>query len=165
MAKMFPREARLNRVLGVLRILNSHEGKLNLAILAKRSHIHAGELHPQIEAARMLGLARLDREDVLLTPLGRRLQGNDNSAVAEVLKKLKSYEPFRTAGRKIEKTFSVEELAMLLTKKAIYWHTNEMENKEVLKDMLIQWAIFFKLASYNGDSQRWSKANHHTSPA
>jgi hypothetical protein len=165
MERVFPRNARLSRVLGVLRILNHYDGRVKLSRLVRISRSDVDNLYPQLEAAKLLGLVKMQKEDAALTPLGLHLLKNDKGANAQILNKLKKYEPFKTAEKKIERGFSVEELALVLMEKKVMLHKDEKRNHEALRDMLMQWAIFFKLASYDGVSGKWSTAKRHTSPA
>ncbi len=165
MERVFPDSAKLGRVLGVLRIINHYEGKMTLSRLARLSRGDVDFLQPNLEAARMLGLIKMQKENVIITPLGTRLVKNDKNAKEQIAKKLRTYEPFKTADKHLDYGFSVNELEMALRDKNIMWGSDPRKSQIVLKTMLMQWAIFFKLASYNGVSGRWSKVKNHTSPA
>jgi len=158
MAKTFPRDARLARMLGVLRILHHNGGQADISELAKLSKSHVDVLLPQITAAKMLGLITSKKGTFVLTPLGLKVHKNDKSADMKVLSNLKKYEPFRTAAKKAESGFSIEDLAVLLTGNGVFWHTNDKKNLEAINDLLVQWGIFFKMASYNWHQRKWMHA-------
>jgi hypothetical protein len=159
--KLFPLDAKVNRVLGILSLLIRNKGKLCFSDLAKLSKSHVDALLPEVNAAKMLGLVRVSGGCIALTGLGIKLHENDPEAKKEIKAKLKEIEPFKSAYNLTrEKDYVVgEEIAKKIAKKGSYLHTDIKKNRVIIDTALLQWGIMFGIISYDGKEKVWGKAN------
>jgi NitT/TauT family transport system ATP-binding protein len=67
----------LGRLLGLIETMAETPGPDDLYRLADRLRLTLDDLHPVLEAARLLGWARVERGDYDLTAEGRRVAGGD----------------------------------------------------------------------------------------
>jgi len=157
--ELFPADARLNRVNGLIRTLFHNNSKMSIAEIAKVTKSNVDLLWPQINAADFLGLVKITDENVELTKLGKEMHANSDKAIAEVGKRLKSVEPFKTAYRlSVEKgKFSTEDLSETLMNKGIIYMANPSENAAAISVLLFQWAIYFNIIDYDGKQRMWMK--------
>ncbi len=148
-----------NRVNGLIRTLFHNNSKMSIAEIAKVTKSNVDLLWPQINAADFLGLVKITDENVELTKLGKEMHANSDKAIAEVGKRLKSVEPFKTAYRlSVEKgKFSTEDLSETLMNKGIIYMANPSENAAAISVLLFQWAIYFNIIDYDGKQRMWMK--------
>lgn len=156
---LFPLEARFNRVLGIIKLLLRHEDVLSISRLTRFSGEHVDYLLPQIDAAKLLGLAKVDDDDVRLLALGKKLYKKDKDAFEKVRNALSKSEPFRTAiGLADAKdNFTMDELLDKLSANGVSFFANPEETREKVSIVLMQWAIHFNLLDYDGDDKLWSR--------
>jgi len=156
--KTFPHNARFTRVISILGVLNANSGTLGISKLSTISKTHVDMLLPQISAAVMLGLIKISGSCVTITDLGEALRRKRADSKAKVGKKLKTFEPFRSAASLAKKFggFTSEELSEYLSDKDVYWHVGSQQNSLLINAMLVQWAIKFGLLSYDGKSKTWT---------
>ena len=155
----FPIDAKLNRVMGIVRFLHRSSKKLSIAELTELSGQNVDTLLPQVSAASMLGLISIKAGEVMLTATGEGFFKNDEKAMASIRKRLAALEPFKTAlamSMRVD-AFTTHELAEELREKGVSWHTEKHVNLEILNTLLIQWAIFFGIIDYDGKSRVWLK--------
>jgi len=156
----FPAGARLNRVLGVLRLLHANSGKIGISKLASLSHSNVDYLLHEVSVAKMLGMIKVSKSGVVqITRLGEQVYHHEQPGIEEVAKRLRSIEPFRTAFEisKTDNGFAVDDLARILTSKKTVWHTEKQKNISEVKLMLMQWAIYFRILAYDGRDGLWFK--------
>jgi hypothetical protein len=158
--KLFPLDAKLNRVLGMLSLLSENKGKLRLAELAKLSKSHVDNLLPDVNAAKMLGLVKVSGECIILTGLGNRLHEDVAGVKTEIRSKLKEIEPFKSAYYLTkEKGFVVgEEVAIKVMNKGFCLYCDTRKGKADIDTALLQWGIMFGIISYNGKQRVWGKS-------
>jgi len=157
--KLFPVDARLNRVNGLIRTLFHNKSKMSIVEVAKLTKSNVDILWPQIHAADFLGLVDIVDDDIELTKLGTALHTNDEKAIVEVGKRLKTVEPFKTAyALSLEKgSFSTEDLSDELNRKGILYMADPAENVAAINVLLFQWAIYFNIIDYDGKQRLWIK--------
>lgn len=63
--------ARINALAGLMETLNGYEGQADLALVADELTLELDDLLPVVDAAELLGFARVQEGDILLTPLGQ----------------------------------------------------------------------------------------------
>ncbi len=155
--KIFPADARLNRVNGILRVLFHNKGKLTVAELSKISNSEVDMLLPQVNAAELLKLVKVVEDDIILTSLGRSLYHNEEDAEKSVSETLIKFEPFKTAYEmsKKEGRFRTEDLAKKLVAKKVTFDLDKEKNENIIKNMLFQWAISFGIVDYYGVNDFW----------
>lgn len=153
----FPYSSKFGRVLGVLRMLQGRGGRLSLDRITKISKLNLEILMPQIRAAELLGAVKLEVDGLVLTSLGRGLLERDGEAMHRAKEALEEFEPFKSAVE-LSRTmghFSINDLELMLNKGGFILHTNPLESRRLLREVLIQWAIAFRLFHYNGVRKEW----------
>lgn len=157
---LFPLDAKLNRVLGMLSLLIKSKGKLRLSELARLSRSQVDKLLPEVNAGKMLGLVKVSGVYILLTTLGKQLHEKDPEAKIKVRDKLRRIEPFMSAYALSMKRDEVlaEDIARVIANKGEYLNTDVRKSKTVIDSALMQWAITFGIVSYNGKEKVWLRA-------
>lgn len=155
--KLFPADAKLNRVNGMLRLLFHNKGKLTVAELSKMSDSEVDTLLPQVNAAELLRLVKVVEDDIIITSLGKELYHNEEEAEEEISAILLKYEPFKMAYQlsKSQGRFKTEELAKKLAKRKIHFELDEATNENIIKNLLFQWGIPFAIVDYYGTEDYW----------
>lgn len=157
--KLFPVDARLNRVNGMLRVLFHNNCKLTVAQLSKMTDNEVDTLLPQVNSAELLKLVRVSEDDIILTALGKSLYHNEEEADKEISKSLLKFEPFKTAHEmsKKEGRFRTEQLAEKLKKRKLVYDLDKERNENMIKNILFQWGIPFSIIDYYGMNDYWTE--------
>lgn len=88
----------LSRIIGLMEILSSHRGSMDMARLSKDFLLDLDELLPVVDAAELLGFVRADRGDLKLTNEGALfLTMNPKNKKSYLRRKLVELEVFREA--------------------------------------------------------------------
>jgi NitT/TauT family transport system ATP-binding protein len=90
-AEMSPRfpplpHARAGGISGLLELVADHGGKEDMPRLAKRLHLGVDDLFPIIDAAVILGFARVEQGDLLVTQVGREFAETDILRAKEIFR-------------------------------------------------------------------------------
>ena len=160
--RIFPCDAHINRVLGILKILYGRKGTLDIRELIRISKLNHSAVMPLVHAAQLLGVVEVTGSRIKLTKLGYGLNARDLRAMEKVGGTLQEFEPFKSAAVLIRETghFSMDELEDRLNRSGIMLHSNIAESEGQLKEELIQWAVFFGILNYNGVEKEWIKARN-----
>ncbi len=155
--KILPQEAHLNRVLGILHVLYQNKGKSTISKITQESREHIDKLFPNINAARMLGFIKIDRNEISLTKLGEGVYKNDEKALEDTKSRLVGIEPFKTALEllKENRSFRVWELAEKLAENGISFAPEAKSNYSKLNTILLQWAVYYNILKYDGKEEKW----------
>jgi hypothetical protein len=117
-------------------------------------------LLPILDAAEMLGLVRSEKGDVHLTELGHRFQKTSTNKLRILKDRIATLEPFRTAlelsakGKPITATQVGDALAEI----GLKWHYQPEINDSLIRALLIHWAIYAGLLTYDGKSGKFWKS-------
>ncbi len=155
----FPLDAKFSRILGIIRLLLRNDGMLSISRLTHLSGEHVDYLLPQIDAAKLLGIVRVDNDNVHLLALGKRFYEEDKDAFEKVKGALSKSEPFHTAIdlAKASGNFTTGELLDRLSASGVSLYANPEEAREKISAALLQWAIHFNLLGYDGEQKLWSR--------
>lgn len=132
-----------------------------LESLSHREKVDPKELTLVLETIKLLGLAKIDDKGIIsLTPLGLSCYQQPKKRRQIIRDQLQSVEPFQTATELSEKNakFSTTDILRELSKKGVYWHSNDETNFEIVHSFLIDWAIGGGLLTYDGRADRFQKA-------
>ena len=158
--KLFPLDAKVNKVLGVLSILVQNKGRLKLSSLSRLYKSNIDNMLSEVNAAKMLGLVKVGNDEISLTVLGNELHENVPGAKKEVRDRLKEIEPFKSAYNLTKgKGYIVgDDILERIAKKGIYLQTDPKKSKALIDTVLLQWGIMFGVISYDGKERVWGSA-------
>jgi NitT/TauT family transport system ATP-binding protein len=135
-------------------------GLVDLATLADEFGADLVTLLPIVDAAEMLGLIKVDKGKVKLTEFGQKFQKVTKSKVKLVKDQLSKIEPFRTALKlagESKKGVTTQEICEDLLWRDTRWHHTPEVNEALVQLLLIHWAIYAGLLSFNGKTGRFIK--------
>ncbi len=154
---IFPVDAKISRVLGILRLLNSNDGEMSIASLVDITKANLDTLMPQINAGHFLGVVEVDGEKIRITKLGRAYYKRDKKAREKVRMNLLKFEPFKTALSLAKKgPFTISMLDDELSSRKITLSSYPETDAKLLQLMLIQWALGTRLLNYDNETNLWS---------
>jgi NitT/TauT family transport system ATP-binding protein len=158
-ALLMPGNVRGGQVISLVEIAGGIGGKVDAPKLADELGADLAVLLPILDAAEMLGLVRTEKADVHLTELGLKFQKTTKNKLRILKDRIAAIEPFRTAlelasrGRAI----TASQVAEALGEMGLRWHYNPELNEALVKTLLIHWAIYAGLLSYDGKTDRFQK--------
>ena len=155
--KLFPLNAGISQIRGIIELIKGNKGPMELSKLAEDTKENIADLFPLIDACSMLKLCTVKDGKVKLTRSAATLTStNKREIFARVLPVI---EPFKSTIAAISKGdgISTKELSERLYKKKIFFDSDEVTNTELLKSLLFKWGIENGLFSYDHASDTWSK--------
>lgn len=158
-ALLMPGNVRGGQVISLVEITGSIGGKVDAPKLADELGADLAVLLPILDAAEMLGLVRSERGDVHLTELGLKFQKTTKNKLRTIRERIAMIEPFRTALDLASKgkPITASQVADALSDMGLRWHFKPDMNEALVKTLLIHWAIYAGLLSYDGKSDRFQK--------
>ena len=146
-------------MISLVEITGSIGGKVDVPKLADELGADIAVLLPILDTAEMLGLVRSEKGDVHLTELGLKFQKTTKNKLKILRERIAMIEPFRTA---IElgsrgKPVTAGQVAEALSEMGLRWHYKPELNEALIKTLLIHWAIYAGLLSYDGKSNKFLK--------
>lgn len=147
-----PAYVRAGQVVGLVEITGGLGSAIDLPRLADEFGADLTTLLPILDTAELLGLVRTQKGDVSLTEFGLKFQKTARNKVRLLRDQLAKLEPFRTA---IElgashKGVSSHAISEALLQKDVRWHHKPEINEALIQALLIHWAIYAELLTYNG---------------
>lgn len=157
---VLPADVRAGQLLGLVEIIGGLGSSMDVAKLADEFGANLVTLLPILDTGEMLGLVKVDKGDISLTELGLKFQKTSKSKVKMLKDRLSKIEPFRTALELLaeKESFSTSEISEILWNKNIRWHHQRETNDKLVQELLIHWAIYAGLLSYNGKTGLFQKA-------
>jgi NitT/TauT family transport system ATP-binding protein len=159
-ALLMPGNVRAGQVISLVEIAGSIGGKVDVPKLADEMGADIAVLLPVLDAAEMLGLVRSEKGDVTLTELGLKFQKTTKMKVRLLKDRLATIEPFRTALEVASKgrPFGAQQVADALEEMGLKWHYKPELNVSLIRTLLIHWAIYAGLLSFDGRTDKFRKA-------
>lgn len=158
-ALLMPGNVRGGQVISLVEIAGSIGGKVDAPKLADELGADLAVLLPILDAAEMLGLVRSEKGDVHLTELGLKFQKTSKNKLKVIKERVANIEPFRTALELASKgkPIRASQVADALAEMGLRWHYKPELNEALVKTLLIHWAIYAGLLSYDGKSDKFQK--------
>jgi len=156
--------ARHGGIAGFLELLNDRGGKEDLYHVSEELLMEVDDLLPIVEAATLLGFAKLERGDVELTPKGKEFAEADISTRQDLFREAALtnvpllQQMVSALKNKADHTMSLEFFRDILDE-----HFAEDEVQRQL-DTALNWGRHADIFTYDAESDRVSLP-HHTSPA
>jgi NitT/TauT family transport system ATP-binding protein len=158
-ALLMPGNVRGGQVISLVDIAGSIGGKVDAPKLADEFGADLAVLLPVLDAAEMLGLVRSEKGDVHLTELGLKFQKTTKNKLRTLRDRIATIEPFRTALEVASKgkPITAAQVADSLAEMGLRWHYKPEINEVLIKTLLIHWAIYAGLLSYDGKTDKFQK--------
>jgi NitT/TauT family transport system ATP-binding protein len=150
---------RAGQILGLVEVVGGLGTRVDVAKLADEFGSDLVTLLPILDAGEMLGLVKVEKGDVSLTEFGVKFQRTSKNKVRLLKDRLATIEPFKTAIEMASQDgeVSTSEICEALWKRDIRWHHVPELNETLVQQLLIHWAIYAGLLSYNGKTGKFSK--------
>jgi hypothetical protein len=150
-----PANVRAGQVLGLVEIVGGLGTAVDAAKLADELGGDLVTLLPILDTGEMLGLVKVDKGDISLTEFGLKFQKTSKYKVRLLKDQLSKIEPFRTALEIVAQkaSTSAADVAEVLWEKDIRWHHTPEINEKLVQTLLIHWAIYAGLLSYNASGR------------
>src|ERR1700722_19000287 len=148
---VIPADVRAGQVISLVEVTGGLGSTIDASRLAEELAADITVLLPVLDTAEMLGLIKSEKGDISLTEFGKKFQKTSKNKVKLLNNLLATIEPFKTAIEMATKQGSVSagEVAEVLSEKGIMWHHEPEVNQSLLTTILIHWAIYAGLLSYN----------------
>jgi hypothetical protein len=155
-----PATVRAGQVISLVEVTGGIGGKMDIPKLADELGADIAVLLPILDGAEMLGLVRTEKGDLHLTELGLKFQKTAKHKVRALKERLAAIEPFRTAVELAahSKSIKATQVAETLSEMGLKWHYQPEINEQLIKALLIHWAIQSGLLTYDGKSGKFQKA-------
>jgi len=145
-------KAEISQVLGLLDLLKSYDGKMDIAELASELKMEIDDLFPIIDTAEYLGLVTVAKGDVQLTNIGYKLSESKLIEQKKILKnQLLKLEPFKTIIKMLHEKGELEKEELI---EILSLSLDRGENLDKLLNSIIAWGSFSNVFHYNGDSEK-----------
>jgi NitT/TauT family transport system ATP-binding protein len=154
--EVMPGNVRAGQVISLVEVTGALGSKIDASRLADELGADIQVLLPILDTAELLGLVRSEKGDVTLTEVGRKFQKASRNKVRLLTEHISRIEPFKTALELAARDgpVSAEEVADVLSeRKGISWHHEQELNGALVKEMLIHWAIYAGLLTYDKDGK------------
>ncbi|MDA4129761.1 MAG: AAA-associated domain-containing protein, partial [Thaumarchaeota archaeon] len=116
-------------------------------------------LLPILDTGEMLSLVKVEKGDIFLTEFGLKFQKTSKHKVRLLTDRLSKIEPFKTALQLAGggEGVTAADIAQALWDRGIRWHHSPEINEKLIQTLLIHWAIYAGLLSYNGKTGKFQK--------
>jgi hypothetical protein len=150
-----PGNVRAGQVISLVEVTGGLGSKITAARLADELGADIAVLIPILDTAELLGLVKAEKGEITLTEFGMKFQKTSRHKVRLLTDQLRQIEPFKTALDLAAKRRSVstEEVAESLSEKGLEWYHEPQLNIDLLRTILIHWAIYAGLLTYNKEGR------------
>lgn len=148
---VLPADVRAGQVISLVEVTGGLGTSVDASRLADEMGANIAVLLPILDTAEMLGLVKSEKGDVSLTDFGLKFQKTTKNKVILLADQLVKIEPIKTAVELAARygEVSTSRVANALAERGITWHHDPELNQSLLQTILIHWAIYAKLLTYN----------------
>jgi len=156
---LMPANVRAGQVVGLVEITGGLGPLMDTAKLAEEFGADLTVLLPALDAGEMLGLVKRIDDQVTLTDFGLKFQKTAKKKIRLLKDQLSKIEPFNTTLQLLTKMNAVTagDVAEALSKNHIRWNHENKLNDSMIRNILINWAIFAEMLSYDGKTDKFRK--------
>ena len=156
--EMFPLDAGISELRGIVKLVKENGNAIGVSKLAKETRKEIDALLPLIDACRMLGICTVRDGSIKLTNSGLSLTARNMRE--KLSKELVRIEPFKSSLTivKFKKKITTTRLSEILGRNGIMLYSEKATNSELLKGLLLKWAVRLRLLSYNQETDEWYMA-------
>ena len=146
-----PADVRAGQVISLVEVTGGLGANVDASRLADELGANVAVLLPILDAAELLGLVRTEKGDIYLTEFGLRFQKTSKNKVRLLTDRLAKIEPFKTTVELAAKYGEVttSQVARSLAERGVTWHHNPELNESLVRALLIHWALYAGLLTYN----------------
>ena len=157
---MMPANVRAGQVVGLVEVTGGLGPKIDTHRLADELGADIAVFLPILDAAELLGLVKKERGEVSLTEFGLKLQKTSKNKIRLLKEQLSKIEPFRSALELASGNVEVtaEEVADVAERHDVRWHHDRELNVSLIQALLVHWAIYAGLLTYNGKTGKFRRA-------
>jgi len=157
---MMPANVRAGQVIGLVEVTGGLGSKIDASQLADELGEDIAVLLPILEAAELLGLVVTNKGEVTLTEFGHKFQKTLKNKVRLLRDKLAEIEPFRTALviASHRRDVNTEDIVEELETEGIRWHHQRDINYSLVQALLIHWALYSGMLTYDGRTGKFKRA-------
>jgi len=158
MPNLFPMEAGITQMRGVLKIVKDNGGSMGIAELADEAEEEIDDLFPILDACQLLNLAKVDGGKIKLTESGKELSLKNMQKI--IKEPLMEIEPFKTVllAVKVDGHITTEKLTEVLKENNLAFYSSKHKFMEQLRRLLVKWAVRLNMLKYEQESDSWSLA-------
>ncbi|MDA4136749.1 MAG: AAA-associated domain-containing protein [Thaumarchaeota archaeon] len=152
---LMPGNVRAGQVISLVEVTGGLGSIITASRLADELGADIAVLIPILDTAELLGLVKVEKGQISLTEFGHKFQKTTKQKVRLLTDQLSKIEPFKTAIDLASRRGSVstEEVASVLSDRGIEWYHEPELNTDLLRTILIHWAIYAGLLTYNKDGK------------
>ena len=156
---VMPANVRAGQIIGLVEVVGGLGTTVDVAKLADEFGSDLVTLLPILDTGELMGLVKVEKGDISLTEFGRKFQKTSKYKVRLLKDQLSKLEPFKTAlDLAAEKgSVSTREICEALWERDLRWHHTPEINETLVQTLLIHWAIYAGLLSYNGKTGKFQK--------
>ena len=154
---LFPSDSGISELRGVLKLIkdNNRAHTMKMSELLFHSHKRFEELNGILQSCKLLGLVTVNNGTIRLTRTGAQMKvDNFRSMLKSYLIEIEPFKATREALRHREH-MSTKELSQYLRHRGVAFVTDEKQNEELLRYVLLKWAVRSGLLEYDVHSDRW----------
>ncbi len=157
---MMPASVRAGQVISLVEVTGGLGTSIDTSRLADELGADIAILLPIIDASEMLSLVKKERGEVTLTDFGLKFQKTAKNKVRLLKDQLSQIEPFKKALElsSRERGATARDVAEALDERDIHWHHDRELNESLIQALLVHWAIYADLLTYNGKTGRFRRA-------
>jgi hypothetical protein len=157
--KMMPANVRAGQVISLVEVTGGLGPKIDTHRLADELGADIAIFLPILDAAELLGLVKKEKGEVALTDFGLKLQKATKNKVRLLRDHLSQIEPFKSALELASRNGEVtaEEVAEVAERNDMRWHHDRELNVSLIHTLLVHWAIYAGLLTYNGKKGKFRK--------
>ena len=149
--QVIPADVRAGQIISMVEVTGGLGTVIDVSRLADELGANVAVMLPILETAELLGLVKSEKGEISLTEFGLKFQKTSKNKVRLLTDQLAKIEPFKTtaelAARYGEVTTS--QVARSLAERGISWHHDPELNESLLRALLIHWALYAGLLTYN----------------
>lgn len=153
--ELFPLNVGTSEVRGLVKMVKDAGGSTEISKIVRETNEKIDNLFPVIDAVRLLGLCTVNNGIITLTDQGKQLTIRNITQM--FAKELVNVEPFKSIMAIIDSNKSIvtAEISKKLHERDISFNTDELINIDLLKDLLLKWAVRAKLLVYDPKADAW----------
>lgn len=154
-----PAHVRAGQIIGLVEVTGGLGSPIDASQLAHEFGYDIATLLPILDTGEMLGLVKIEKGGVSLTEFGVKFQKTSKHKIRLVKDIIAKIEPFRTALELARHKGSItsRDVTGALRRTDIRWHHVDELNESLIQDLLIHWAIYAGLLSYDGKKGKFHK--------
>jgi len=149
--QLMPADVRAGQVISLVEVTGGLGKVIDASRLADELGANVAVMLPILDAAELLGLVKSQKGNITLTEFGFKFQKTTRDKVRLLTDHLARIEPFKTAVELAQKYGEVttSQVARSLSERGISWHHDPELNESLQRTLLIHWAIYAGLLTYN----------------